>query len=217
MMVAVPVAMVGYFFQVGTQQPEDLPPPKVYTPAQVKQAREHIETVKEESKKAYQAAQKGKRLPFKYVLTEDDLNAYLTQEPALGERLREKGFKDMRVSLGEGTLGIQGNIPAMGRHVWVRAEGPVTAGQRGRIVFQPTDLEFGRMKMAVPGSVREQILEQVRKETKDTGIRVPGEIRELRISGGKMVIRGITDPEIAKEMQRDAAYKNRTGGQATSP
>ncbi|MBW3625861.1 MAG: DUF1439 domain-containing protein [Armatimonadetes bacterium] len=209
--VVVPFAALGWFFYMGTQPPADAPPARTFTPVEVKTAREKIETLKAHAEKSFQAAEKGKRQPFKFVITERDLNAYLNRDPELAQKLRDQGIEDPWITLNEGKAAVQGRLPVKGQRLWLRVEGALHAGENGRILFEPSGVEFGRLRMLVPPAMRDEILKQIRREAQGAVFRVPGEIQELKITGGKLVLRGVTDPKAVEAMKRDAEERGRSG------
>lgn len=204
LLIVVPLGFLAFLFYQGSREPEDLPPKKTYSPEQVKKAQTRIESLKKRAEQTVRAAEKGRRQPFQFTISEDDLNAYLNRDPEIAQKLQAQGVRDVRIALGEDTVALIGQVPIRGRPFWIQAEGALRAGENGRILFEPSNIEFGRLKWMVPESVRQQLLEQLQKEARGAILRVPGKIEELRVTDGKLVLRGVTDPEAAKEMKRDA-------------
>jgi hypothetical protein len=159
--------------------------------------------LKKEAEKTEAAAKANKRVPFKLAVTEDDLNAYILSSREMKRKTEAEGIRDLHVTLGDGTVAVQGGIPFAGEHLWIKAEGPVRAGDRGRIFFDPQKIEFGRLKWALPAATQKQMVERIRSRTNGALLRVPGEIREIKVTPGKMIIRGVSDPDALRSRKEE--------------
>lgn len=217
---AAPFLVFGVFLKLGSSRPDTAAPRKTYTPTEVKQARSHVKQLENQIRSVGQAAEQGKKKPFHFVLTEKDLNAYLTSDPELGEKLKQQGFKDMRVTMKGGNVGFEGRVPFPPEkprlHLWIHAEGPLRAGEKGKLLFEPEKIELGRLKWNLPQSTREQIAERIRSDTNGAILQLPGEIKSLRVTDGKVVIKGVTDPALVKELkgQYDTLWRRHSGSDA---
>jgi hypothetical protein len=197
------------------QKPDSTLPVKTYTPIQVQQAQRHVEHAKALSRKAETAARKNKRMPFQVVLTEDDLNAYISSDPEMSRKLQHEGFRDVQLDLGEGTATVQGSarMPILDTRIWMKADGTVRAGDRGQIFFEPTKVQFGKLEWGMPPSVKKQITDRIRTQTNRAIFQLPADIEELKVTDGKIVLKGMTNPELLKEME---ARKNQPDPTAKS-
>ena len=217
---ATPFLAFGVFLRLGSARPDTTAPQPAYTPAEAKQGKRQVQALEKQIRSVGQAAEKGKKTPFKFVLTERDLNAYLNADPVVSARLKEQGFKDMRVSMWGGRVGLEGSVPFPAEkprfHLWVRTEGPLRAGEKGKLLFEPEKVELGRMKWSLPESVREQLRDQIRSGTNQALFRLPGEIKSLQVANGRLVVQGVTDPALVKELkgEGDTLWRRHSGSGA---
>ncbi len=191
---ALPVLIVLKGLNLATAPPEEARPAKVFAPAQVKQAERHIEAAQQTAKRAAAHAKAGRREPFTITLTEDDLNAYITSDPATRDQLTAKGVEGAHVTLGDGDVAFEGSVPIWNRRIWVQALGPLRAGPRGQIYFDPQRMQLGRLKWALPASVQERFAAQVKSQAKGRVFHIPGEIESLKVTPGKLEVKAHSDP-----------------------
>jgi hypothetical protein len=204
-----PVTGALIFLKMGSERPADFVETRQYDPSEIKTAKEHVETAKRESEHALRAAKKNLRIPFKMALTEDDLNAYLLDpNTEAGKKIAKERLEDLRIILGDGDVAIQCGAPFADRHLWIRANGPLRYDAEGRIFFTPKKVEFGRLKWALPSSAKEAVMKKVQNKTRGAILRIPGDIKTLKVTPGKLVIEGISDPKKVEDFERSMSESN---------
>ena len=191
---AIPLIIGAYLLRAASERPSDMPEAKTYTPAQVHHARARIRDIEAKAQHARRASEKGIREPFRLELSEDDLNAYVLNDPKAAERLKTEGFRDVHVSLGDGVVGFQGGVPFANRTLWIRADGTLRPGDDGNVYFDPEKVTFGRLRWQLPSSVQARFTGEMKRKSEKAIFRVPGRIESIKVVPGRIVIRGVAEP-----------------------
>jgi len=159
-------------------EPEDLEPPAVVQARSAK-VREILDAGRQK-----QAASEVQ--PRRAVLSEADLNAFLATDPGAVRRLSEKNVKRVRVRLGDGRVRVSSLVHVRGRDVSVAAEGALTAGDEGQVVFHPAKVRVGRLWM--PASVAAHLSGQDPSFGREIVYEAPADITRLQVRDGKLEV-----------------------------
>ncbi len=165
--------------------PPDVPP-DVSAPA-VRRARQALETAERTLTAAAAAKEQGG--PYRITVHERDLNTLLRTDRKAKRLFQRIHMERPRFEMQKERLRISALMRFSGQRFFVAAEGTVTPGRSGRLLFHADKTWLGTMP--APGAATKEINRRI-AALLNGGLRLPGHVSAVRLEPGRLIVEGDT-------------------------
>ena len=190
-LVGIPLIALGalfWLFRSAREVPPD--PPIDTTPRAVARAEEQVAVAVREVDAARRDARAGRARPYRIAVRQNDVNTLLRTDRRAKRLLKRHKVERPRIEIKNGRLKAGALLTLQGQRVYVTAEGPITPGKDGRLLFRPTRVWVGKVR--APARVTRDIARRVARAFQSGALKLPGQVAAVRLENGQLVIEGRT-------------------------
>lgn len=165
-------------------------PPVDTSPAGTRRAETSAETIRKTVREAARDATARRVRPYRLQVKQNDLNTLLRTDKRVRAVLNKRNIERPFIAIKNGRLSASGLVTYQKRRVFLRAEGRVTWGKNGALIFRPDNVWLGNAR--APRGLTKELAERAARAIQSGALTLPGRVTDVRLENGQLVIEGTT-------------------------